>query len=198
MLLMIDNYDSFSFTLVAYFQELGEEVEVISAGDVELADPTWAKKYEAIVLSPGPKGPSEAKLCLSVLEKLAGKCPILGVCLGHQVIAHALGASVKKGDKPYHGKLSEVFHKGEGLFVNIPQTFTVTRYHSLVVDPNSLTDRLRLDAWTEEGTIMAVSSEKEAIYGLQFHPEALLTEKGHQLLKNFLFLARRWRQQHAI
>ncbi|WP_288554996.1 aminodeoxychorismate/anthranilate synthase component II [uncultured Levyella sp.] len=198
MLLMIDNYDSFVFNLLSYFEELGEAVDIISAGDFEEADPAWAEKYDAILLSPGPKGPKDATLCLSVMEKLAGRIPILGVCLGHQVIAHALGATVEKGDRPYHGKLSPVFHKKQGLFFNLPNPFTVTRYHSLAVKAESLPARLRLDAWTEDGTVMAISSEKDGIYGVQFHPEALLTEEGHEILANFLLLAKQWREQHAL
>ena len=137
MLLMIDNYDSFVFNLLSYFEELGEEVDIISAGDFEEADPAWAEKYDAILLSPGPKGPKDATLCLSVMEKLAGRIPILGVCLGHQVIAHALGATVEKGDRPYHGKLSPVFHKKIGLFFTMLLshiTFT-TPYVILAVLP---------------------------------------------------------------
>lgn len=185
MLLMIDNYDSFVYNLVRYFNELDEEIEVYRNDKVDL-DFIESKNYEGIVISPGPKNPKEAGLCLDIIDRFKGKIPILGICLGHQCIGHYFGAEIVKGKEPVHGKLSLVKHDGQGVFKNIKNPLNVTRYHSLIVDKSTLPEGLRVTAETEDGVIMGIEHKYFPIYGVQFHPEAELTEEGHKLLKNFI------------
>ena len=185
MLLMIDNYDSFTFNLVQYFGELGAQVKVVrndevSVQDIEALSPTH------IVLSPGPCTPNEAGVTLSAIERLAGRVPILGVCLGHQAIGQAFGGKVVRARQVMHGKVSRVRHDGQGIFREIDNPFTATRYHSLVVERDSLPACLEVSAQSEDGEIMGVRHRELPVEGVQFHPEALLTEHGHRLLDNFI------------
>lgn len=188
MYLMIDNYDSFVYNLAMYFQEIGKEVSVVRNDQVEPAaiDRALAsKELEGIVISPGPKGPWDCGESAEILRRYTGKIPILGVCLGHQIIGHVFGAKVEKGLRPMHGKVTEIKTQQRNLFCGLPERYCVTRYHSLVVKPEGLPDILQVDAETEDGVIMAVSHRTEPVFGVQFHPEAVLTEYGHDLLKNF-------------
>jgi anthranilate synthase component 2 len=192
MLLMIDNYDSFTYNLVQYLGELGMQVEVhrndkISLQGIEALEP------EQIVISPGPCTPNEAGISVSVVERFAGRIPILGVCLGHQCIGQAFGASIVRAGEIMHGKTSLVHHDGSGLFSSLSNPFQATRYHSLVIDQDSNPDCLEVTAWTvsEDGAmdeIMAVRHRSLPVEGVQFHPESILTEHGHDLLRNFLGL----------
>ena len=187
---MIDNYDSFTFNLVQYFRELGQEVEVhrndaISLAEIEKLEP------EYIVISPGPCTPDESGISMEVIHYFAGKLPMLGVCLGHQAICQAFGGKIIKAPKVVHGYTSEIYHHAEGIFREIPSPFSATRYHSLVIDKKTLSDKFKVTAWTEpddssEQLIMGIEHKSLPIHGIQFHPESILTEHGHQLLKNFL------------
>ena len=190
MLLMIDNYDSFTFNLVQYLGELGVEVAV-HRNDQITVDEIAALKPERIVLSPGPCTPTEAGVSLNVVKAFAGKVPILGVCLGHQTIGQAFGGKIVRAREIMHGKTSPVHHQGQGVFRELPNSFQATRYHSLVIEKESLPDVLEVTAWTEnpDGSmdeIMGVRHRAFAIEGVQFHPESILTEHGHHLLRNFL------------
>ena len=188
MILMIDNYDSFTYNLVQYLGELGAEVETVRNDAVGIAD-IIALKPEGIVISPGPCTPNEAGICLEVVTALAPTHPILGVCLGHQCIGQAFGAKVVRADRIMHGKTSMIYHRSQGVFAGLPQPFEATRYHSLVLDPDSIPPTLSVLAWTEfEGghEIMGVKHRDLNVQGVQFHPESILTEHGHQMLKNFL------------
>jgi anthranilate synthase/aminodeoxychorismate synthase-like glutamine amidotransferase len=190
MLLMIDNYDSFTYNLVQYFGELGVEVEV-HRNDCISVDEVIAKKPRHIVLSPGPCTPNEAGICLELIERLQGRFPILGVCLGHQSIGQAFGGTVTRAREVMHGKVSLVHHHGGGVFRGLPSPYMATRYHSLIVDSRGLPDCFEITAWTQhaDGTndeIMGLRHKSLPIEGVQFHPESILTEHGHQLLKNFL------------
>ena len=185
MLLMIDNYDSFTFNLVQYFGELGEDVVVkrndeISLSDIEKLSPA------RIVISPGPCSPTEAGISVPAIEKFAGKIPILGVCLGHQSIGQAFGGRVVHAKTLMHGKTSQMTHKGVGVFAQLPSPYRVTRYHSLVIERETCPDCLEVTAWTDDGEIMGVRHKTLAVEGVQFHPESIMTEHGHALLKNFL------------
>ena len=185
MLLMIDNYDSFTFNLVQYFGELGEDVVVkrndeISLSDIERLSPA------RIVISPGPCSPTEAGISVPAVEKFAGKIPILGVCLGHQSIGQAFGGRVVHAKTLMHGKTSQMTHKGVGVFAQLPSPYRVTRYHSLVIERETCPDCLEITAWTDDGEIMGVRHKTLAVEGVQFHPESIMTEHGHALLKNFL------------
>jgi len=185
---MIDNYDSFTFNLVHYFQALGQEVKVCRNDEISLAAIT-ALAPQYIVISPGPCDPDAAGLSLAIIEKFKGIIPILGVCLGHQCIAQHFGAKVIKANKVMHGKTSDISHNGQGLFQSLKQPLTVTRYHSLIVDEHTLPDELAITAWiTTNGQqeIMALQHKHLAIASVQFHPESVLTEQGQQLLKNFI------------
>ena len=185
---MIDNYDSFTFNLVQYFGELGAKVTVkrndeISLQDIEAAQPTH------LCLSPGPCTPSEAGICLEALDYFKGKLPILGVCLGHQSIGQAFGGRIVRARAPMHGKVDVLQHTAEGVFANLPNPFNVTRYHSLVIERESLPDCLHITAWSGEkatGEIMGVRHNTLNIEGVQFHPESIMSEHGHAMLKNFL------------
>ena len=190
MLLMIDNYDSFTFNLVQYFQRLDQEVVVNRNDELSIAE-IKALSPEHIVLSPGPCSPNEAGVCVEIVKQLQGQIPILGVCLGHQSIAQALGANVVRADKVMHGKTSTVYHNEQGVFKGLPTQFDVCRYHSLVVEPNSLPKELEVTAWTQNSAgelahIMGLMHTSKAMEGIQFHPEAILTEHGLTLLQHFI------------
>ena len=185
MLLMIDNYDSFTYNLVQYFGELGEEVRTFRNDEITLEE-IEAMKPDRICLSPGPCTPAEAGICIAVLKHFAGKLPMLGVCLGHQAIGAAFGGNVIRAKHIMHGKTSEVMHHGAGVFRGLPSPFTVIRYHSLAIERESMPDCLEITAWTADGEIMGVRHKEFAIEGVQFHPESILSEHGHALLRNFL------------
>ena len=185
MLLMIDNFDSFTYNLVQYFGELGAEVKVARNDTVTLED-IERMAPERIVISPGPCTPNEAGISLAAIGRFAGRVPILGVCLGHQAIGQAFGGKVVRAGRVMHGKVSRVRHDGRGVFQGLPDDFTATRYHSLVVERASLPACLEASAQSEDGEIMGLRHRDLAVEGVQFHPEALLTEHGHAMLKNFL------------
>ncbi len=185
MLLMIDNYDSFTYNLVQYFGELGEDVHTYRNDEITL-EKIAALKPDRICISPGPCTPNEAGVSVPLLKNFAGKLPILGVCLGHQSIGAAFGGKIIRAQQVMHGKTSVIQHTGLGVFKNIPNPYTVIRYHSLAIERSSLPNCLEVTAWTEDGEIMAVRHKEFAIEGVQFHPESILSEHGHALLKNFL------------
>ncbi len=185
MLLMIDNYDSFTYNLVQYFGELGEEVRTYRNDEISLAQ-IEAMNPSRICISPGPCTPHEAGVSVPVLKHFAGKMPILGVCLGHQSIGAAFGGKVVRAQEVMHGKTSPITHTGVGVFKNLPSPYTIIRYHSLSIERASLPDCLEITAWTDDGEIMGVRHKEFAIEGVQFHPESILSEHGHALLKNFL------------
>ncbi len=194
MLLMIDNYDSFTYNLVHYFAELGQQVKV-ERNDALGVDEVDALKPDFIVLSPGPCTPDQAGICVPVLEQLSGRYPVFGVCLGHQSIGQAFGGKVVRAKTIMHGKTSMIHHSGIGAFAGLPSPFEATRYHSLVVERESLPDCLEITAWTQDGDgnldeIMGLRHRTLPVEGVQFHPESILTEHGHALLRNFL-------QQHS-
>ena len=185
MLLMIDNYDSFTYNLVQYFGELGEEVVVFRNDEITLEEVARLKPAH-IVISPGPCTPNDAGVSVPMIERYSGQIPILGVCLGHQSIGQAFGGKIVHAKQLMHGKTSLIFHHNAGVFRGLPNPFTATRYHSLVIERDSLPDCLEITAWTEDGEIMGVRHKTLAIEGVQFHPESILTEHGHKLLENFL------------
>ena len=185
MLLMIDNYDSFTYNIVQYFGELGEDVRTVRNDEITLNDINELKP-DRICISPGPKSPADAGVSVEVLKQFAGKLPILGVCLGHQAIGAAFGGKVIRAKEVMHGKTSLIAHTGEGVFKGLPSPFTVIRYHSLAIERASLPDCLEVTAWTDDGEIMGVRHKEFDIEGVQFHPESILSEHGHALLKNFL------------
>lgn len=188
MYLMIDNYDSFVYNLKAYFQELGRDILVRRSDEITLAD-IQAMQPQGIILSPGPKRPWDAQLCVDTVKHFGGKIPLLGVCLGHQVLGHCAGATVEKGVRPMHGKVTRVHHNGTGLFAGLPREFDVTRYHSLVVRQETLPEDYQVDCVAEDGAVMGLSHRTLPLFGVQFHPEAVLTQYGHELLENFCHLA---------
>lgn len=185
MLLMIDNYDSFTYNLVQYFGELGQEVKVFRNDAITVAGIAQLKP-DYLVISPGPCAPAQAGVSLAAIKEFAGKIPLLGVCLGHQSIGEAFGGRIVHAKTLMHGKVSPVHHKNEGVFRNLPNPLTCTRYHSLAIERASLPDCLDVTAWTEDGEIMGVRHKTLAVEGVQFHPESILTERGHDLLNNFL------------
>ena len=185
MLLMIDNYDSFTYNIVQYFGELGEEVRTVRNDEVTLRD-IDKMHPDRICISPGPKAPVDAGVSVDVLKEFKGQLPILGVCLGHQAIGEAFGGRIVRAKQVMHGKTSLVAHTGEGVFKGIPSPFTVIRYHSLAIERATLPDCLEVTAWTDDGEIMGVRHKEYDIEGVQFHPESILSEHGHALLKNFL------------
>ncbi len=196
MYFMLDNYDSFVYNLSAYFRQLGQEILVKREGEITLSE-IEALGPEGIVLSPGPGKPSDAEMSLQILERWKEKIPILGVCLGHQAIGHYFGARVEKGKRPMHGKLTKVAHGGVGLFEGLGQNFSATRYHSLVVSEKEFPKELSVDAVSvSDGVIMGLSHRHHPVYGVQFHPEAVLTECGLKLLDNFGKICREWRRTH--
>ena len=188
MYLMIDNYDSFVYNLKAYFQELGRDILVRRSDELTLDD-IQAMQPQGIILSPGPKRPWDAQLCVDTVRRFGGKVPLLGVCLGHQVLGHCAGAVVEKGTRPMHGKVTRVRHNGTGLFAGLPREFNVTRYHSLVVRQDTLPEDYQVDCVAEDGAVMGLSHRTLPLFGVQFHPEAVLTEYGHELLENFCRMA---------
>ncbi len=190
MLLMIDNYDSFTYNLVQYFAELKAEVEVIRNDVTDIAGLS-GYDFEQLVISPGPCTPKEAGVSVEAIKHFAGAVPVLGVCLGHQSIGEAYGAKVVRAKKVMHGMTSPIYHNDKGVFKGLPSPFTATRYHSLVIEKDSLPDCLEITAWTEDedgefDEIMGVRHKHVAVEGVQFHPESILTEHGHQMLENFL------------
>jgi anthranilate synthase/aminodeoxychorismate synthase-like glutamine amidotransferase len=187
MLLMIDNYDSFTYNLVQYFGELGEEIRVfrndkITVEGIESLSP------RRIVISPGPCSPNEAGISMAVIRHFAGKVPLLGVCLGHQSMGAVFGGVITRAEKLMHGKTSLIHHDGKTLFKGIPNPFEATRYHSLVIKKDTLPDCFELSAWTEEGEIMGIRHKEVLMEGVQFHPESILTQQGKEILRNFLKL----------
>jgi len=189
MLLMIDNYDSFVYNLVRYFEEIGEEVEVVRNDKINL-DSIDINKYSGIIISPGPKNPKESGLCLDIIDKFKEDIPMLGICLGHQCIGHYFGSKIVKGEKPMHGKISEITHDNKGIFHGVKNPLNVTRYHSLVVNKEELPEELIITAQTSDEVIMGIRHNSLPVYGVQFHPEAELTEEGHKILKNFVLECR--------
>ena len=185
MLLMIDNYDSFTYNLVQYFGELGEEVRTVRNDEITI-DEIRALSPDRICISPGPKTPAQAGVSIDILRQFQGQLPILGVCLGHQAIGAAFGGNVIRAKQVMHGKTSQIAHTGVGVFTDLPSPFTVIRYHSLAIERASLPDCLEVTAWTDDGEIMGVRHKEFAIEGVQFHPESILSEHGHKLLQNFL------------
>jgi anthranilate synthase component 2 len=185
MLLMIDNYDSFTYNLVQYLAELGQEVLVYRNDEIDLAK-VAALNPDHIVISPGPCTPNEAGISVPLIKEFAGKIPLLGVCLGHQSIGQAFGGNIIHAKQLMHGKTSLIYHNDVGVFKGLPNPYTATRYHSLVIEKETLPDCLEITAWTEDGEIMGVRHKTLAIEGVQFHPESILTEYGHELLNNFL------------
>jgi anthranilate synthase component 2 len=190
MLLMIDNYDSFTYNLVQYFGELGEDVRVARNDEITL-DEIARLAPERICISPGPCSPNEAGVSLTLLDRFAGRMPILGVCLGHQAIGQAFGGRVVRAQTLMHGKTGSIHHTGAGVFAGLPNPFTAARYHSLAVERASLPDCLEITAWTDDGEIMGLRHASLPLEGVQFHPESIATEHGHALLQNFLNQKRR-------
>jgi anthranilate synthase component 2 len=188
MILVVDNYDSFTYNLVHYLAELGAKTHVVRNDDLTVEE-AWALKPEAVLLSPGPCAPDQAGICLSLIETAAADMPILGVCLGHQAIGQAFGGDVVRAKALMHGKTSPITHENKGLFAGLPSPFTATRYHSLAVARQTLPNSLDVTAWTADGEIMGVQHHERPIHGVQFHPESIATEHGHALLANFLDLA---------
>jgi anthranilate synthase component 2 len=189
MILLIDNYDSFTFNLVHYLGELGAECDV-RRNDAITVDEALALDPEAIVLSPGPCTPADAGICCDLIRASAGRVPMLGVCLGHQAIGQVFGGEVVRAPKPMHGKTSPVIHRGSDVFAGLPSPFLATRYHSLTVRPESFPDTLVATAHTADGVIMGLRHAAYPLFGVQFHPESIASEHGHDILANFLRLAR--------
>ncbi|MCG6874575.1 MAG: aminodeoxychorismate/anthranilate synthase component II [Betaproteobacteria bacterium] len=185
MLLMIDNYDSFTYNLVQYLGELGEDVHVVRNDAITLEEVAQLAP-ERIVVSPGPCTPNEAGISVSLVREFAGRIPILGVCLGHQSVGQAFGARIGHARTLMHGKVSAIHHRGQGVFRDLPEGFSATRYHSLAIERESLPECLEITAETDDGEIMGVRHRQLAVEGVQFHPESVLTEHGHALLRNFL------------
>ena len=188
-LLMIDNYDSFTYNIVQYFGELGAEVQTFRNDEItveEIAAQLDAGKLDRLVVSPGPCSPAEAGISVKAIQYFAGKLPILGVCLGHQAIGAAFGGNIIRAQQLMHGKTSVITTTQQGVFADLPKQFTVNRYHSLAIEPSSCPDVLEVTAWTDDGEIMGVRHKTLPIEGVQFHPESFLTEHGHAMLKNFL------------
>ncbi|EQE20423.1 glutamine amidotransferase of anthranilate synthase/aminodeoxychorismate synthase family protein [Clostridioides difficile P32] len=186
---MIDNYDSFVYNLVQYIEELGETVVVKRNNEIKISD-IEELNPEVIVLSPGPCSPKEAGICIDIVEHFKGKKPILGICLGHQTIGHVFGGDIIKAQQPVHGKVYSINHTNKGVFRGLKNPLNVTRYHSLIVDSNTVPKELEITAITDKGEIMGIRHKKYLIEGVQFHPEAILSEYGHEMLKNFITEAR--------
>lgn len=182
-ILVVDNYDSFVFNLVQYLAQLGAEVTVKRNDEVTTAE---ALQYDGVLLSPGPGTPEDAGVCIAIVKECAGQVPIFGVCLGHQAIATAYGATVTRAPELLHGKTSEVFHQEIGVMAGLREPFTATRYHSLAIDPSTMPDSLMITGATESGVIMGIRHRQLAVEGVQFHPESVLTEGGHHMLANWL------------
>lgn len=188
MILVVDNYDSFTWNLVHYLAELGAETRVVRNDDLTATE-AWALRPEAVLLSPGPCTPNEAGICLAILDTAPQDMPIFGVCLGHQAMGQAFGGEVVRAKALMHGKTSPIEHEGRSVFRGLPSPFTATRYHSLAVRRETLPDVLEITAWTADGEIMGLAHRTRPIHGVQFHPESIATEHGHDLLANFLDLA---------
>jgi len=188
MILVIDNYDSFTYNLVHYLNELGAET-MVCRNDALTVNAALAMRPQAVLLSPGPKTPDDAGICLGLIADAPADLPILGVCLGHQAIGQTFGGKVARAGAPMHGKTSTIHHHGEGLFKGLPDGFTAARYHSLTVTRDSLPNVLKVTAWTDDGEIMGLQHHERPVHGVQFHPESIATEYGHELLGNFLDLA---------
>jgi anthranilate synthase component 2 len=188
MILVIDNYDSFTYNLVHYLNELGAET-LVYRNDALSVDEALGLQPQGVLLSPGPCTPNEAGICLALLEAAPGNLPILGVCLGHQAIGQAYGGDVVRAQHVMHGKTSPISHEGKGIFAGLPNPFTATRYHSLSVEKSTLPPVLEVTAWTQDGEIMGFQHRSRPIHGVQFHPESIATEGGHAMLANFLKLA---------
>lgn len=186
MILLIDNYDSFTYNLLHYIGELGAEVEVVRNDAISVADVMARNDVNGIVLSPGPCTPDESGICMDIIKHLSGKIPLFGVCLGHEAIGQAFGGKIVRAPEPVHGKVSEIFHEGKGIFKNIPTPFKATRYHSLIVDYKTLPDCFEVTAVTKDDIIMAIQHKHHKTYGVQFHPESIASEYGHDILRNFL------------
>jgi len=195
MYLMINNYDSFVYNLVSYFVELGQTVKVVMNDEATVRDIEKIKGLKGIIISPGPKGPEDSGIALEIVRRFKGEIPILGVCLGHQVIGYEFGARIEKGLKPMHGKVTAMVNNGQNLFRNLPGKYQVTRYHSLIIDSNTIPPDLAVDALSEDGAVMSVSNAEKAIFGIQFHPEAVLTEYGHELLMNYIKICEEWKRE---
>ena len=189
MLLLIDNYDSFTYNLFHYLGELGAQVKVVRNDEISAAE-ALGMKPEGIVLSPGPCTPNEAGICLDVIKQAAGRMPILGVCLGHQAIGQVYGGDIVRAPEPMHGKMSTIHHGGKSVFRGLNNDFQATRYHSLTIDPPSLPESLEVTATSEDGVIQGVMHKTHPVHGVQFHPESIASENGHALLENFLKLTR--------
>ena len=189
MLLLIDNYDSFTYNLVQFLGELGAEPEVVRNDKLSAAE-ALAKSPDAIILSPGPCTPDDAGICLKLIAQAGGTVPIFGVCLGHQSIGQAYGATIVRAPTLMHGKMSTIHHGHKGVFKGLPQDFEATRYHSLTIQPDSVPDCLEVTAQTEDGVIMGVQHKSHPVHGVQFHPESIASEHGYSVLKNFLDLAK--------
>jgi anthranilate synthase/aminodeoxychorismate synthase-like glutamine amidotransferase len=188
MILMIDNYDSFTYNLVHYLGEIGEKVVVFRNDKITLEE-VGRLNPDVIVVSPGPCTPKEAGVSVDLIKEFAGRTPILGVCLGHQSIGYAFGGNIVRAKRLLHGKTSEIYHDGKRIYEGIPNPFEATRYHSLLVEKESLPDELEITAWTDEGEIMGVRHKEYLIEGVQFHPESILTKYGKELLRNFVRVA---------
>ena len=188
MILVVDNYDSFTYNLVHYLAELGATTHVVRNDDLSV-EQAWSLKPQAVLLSPGPCAPDQAGICLPLIQTAAADMPILGVCLGHQAIGQAFGGDVVRAKALMHGKTSPIEHGGQSLFAGLPSPFTATRYHSLAVRRETLPDVLEVTAWTADGEIMGLRHRTRPIHGVQFHPESIATEHGHAMLGNFLDLA---------
>lgn len=191
MILMIDNYDSFVYNLVRYFKEINEDIIVYRNDKINISEINKLN-IDGIVISPGPKSPMESGICLDIIDEFKDKLPILGVCLGHQCIGHYFGGNVVRGKEPVHGKIAYINHNNEGVFKNVKSPLRVTRYHSLIVKNEELKD-LYITASTEEGVVMGIKHKSYPIYGVQFHPEAEMTEEGHKILQNFVDITRRFK-----
>lgn len=195
MLLMLDNYDSFVFNLVRYIEELGEEV-LIYRNDKITIEEIEKLKIDGIIISPGPKSPKEAGLSLEIINRFKDDIPILGICLGHQCIGHYFKGEIVKGAEPVHGKMSYVNHNNRGIFKNIKNPLRVTRYHSLIVKNENIPEEIEITCITEDDVIMGIKHKKYEIYGVQFHPEAEMTEDGHAILKNFIEITKNFKGGH--
>lgn len=193
MFLMIDNYDSFTHNLVRYLENLKEYTQIYRNDKITIDDIINIKP-QGIIISPGPKRPEDSGICVEIIKKFSGKIPILGICLGHQTIAYAFGGKTIKGKKPMHGKISEIYHNGKGVFKNVKNPVKVTRYHSLVVSKENLPACLNITAETRDGVIMGIRHKEFLVEGVQFHPEAELTEEGYKMLENFLKEAKNYRK----
>lgn len=196
MLLMIDNYDSFVFNLVRYINEIGEEIIIYRNDEITIED---IKKLEidGIIISPGPKSPKDAGISLDIIHNFKGIKPILGICLGHQTIGHYFGGNIIKGKEPVHGKISYVKHNNKDLFYNIKNPLRVTRYHSLIIDKESLGEELEITSYLDDGVIMGIKHKNYPIFGVQFHPEAEMTEEGHQILRNFINITKEFKEKNT-